>query len=238
MSENSYMALWLEAPLQAWGADSKFYRRETIDFPTKSGILGLICCALGASGNQREFLATFAPLSQLVFAFKDKTLKDGVFASIMYDFQTVGNGYNKEDKWENLHIPKKLKGKPATGSSGAKLTTRAYLQDMAFGVMLEVPCSLQDIIEQALQNPIWDLYFGRKNCAPTDFIYRGTFNQQEKAEQALLDIASKKELKVIFKVVDGECHDTGEMFVLRDVPLQFGEHKRYADRKVTKIRMV
>lgn len=54
---NPYLLLWLEAPLQAWGHDSRFGRRDSLDFPTKSGTLGLLCCARGAGGEEREWLA-------------------------------------------------------------------------------------------------------------------------------------------------------------------------------------
>jgi len=50
---NPYLLLWFEAPLQSWGSDSKFGRRDTQTFPTKSGVLGLVCSALGAGGEQR-----------------------------------------------------------------------------------------------------------------------------------------------------------------------------------------
>lgn len=42
-----YLLLWLEGPLQSWGHDSRFGRRETLHFPTKSGVLGMVCAALG-----------------------------------------------------------------------------------------------------------------------------------------------------------------------------------------------
>ncbi|MCR6650496.1 MAG: type I-E CRISPR-associated protein Cas5/CasD [Cellvibrionaceae bacterium] len=51
---NPYLLLWLEAPLQSWGHDSKFGRRDSLDFPTKSGVLGLLCCALGAGASKRN----------------------------------------------------------------------------------------------------------------------------------------------------------------------------------------
>ncbi len=38
----STLLLWLEAPLQSWGADSRFGRRATLPFPTRSGVLGLV----------------------------------------------------------------------------------------------------------------------------------------------------------------------------------------------------
>lgn len=66
---NPYLLLWLEAPLQAWGHDSRFGRRESLDFPTKSGVLGLLCCALGASGEQREWLERWIDLDMQVEAY-------------------------------------------------------------------------------------------------------------------------------------------------------------------------
>ncbi|WP_223273999.1 CRISPR-associated protein Cas5, partial [Nocardia cerradoensis] len=37
----------LAAPLQSWGVASRFARRETQQYPSKSGILGLIAAARG-----------------------------------------------------------------------------------------------------------------------------------------------------------------------------------------------
>lgn len=53
-----YLLMWLEAPLQAWGHESRFGRRESLDFPTKSGVLGLLCCALGYGGEQVAVFVT------------------------------------------------------------------------------------------------------------------------------------------------------------------------------------
>ena len=43
------LLLRLAAPLQSWGADSKFEVRKTNREPTKSGVLGLLAAALGYS---------------------------------------------------------------------------------------------------------------------------------------------------------------------------------------------
>ena len=56
--KTSFLLLWLESALQSWGADSKFGRRDSLPFPTKSGITGLLLCALGASGNKRVAIKT------------------------------------------------------------------------------------------------------------------------------------------------------------------------------------
>ena len=65
--DTRWMLLWFEAPLQSWGADSKFSRRDTLEYPTKSGVLGLVLCAMGASGEQKDLLAYFLDLKQTVF---------------------------------------------------------------------------------------------------------------------------------------------------------------------------
>ena len=112
---NPYLLLWLEAPLQAWGFDSKFGRRETLAFPTKSGVLGLLCCALGYSGEQREFLAVLAELDMQVLAYPRESKQKITQAPILRDFHMVGSGYDDSDPWQKMLIPKTSEGKPAVG---------------------------------------------------------------------------------------------------------------------------
>lgn len=235
---NPYLLLWLEAPLQSWGHDSKFGRRDTLNFPTKSGILGLIFSALGAGGEQTELLAEFAELKQTVISFvrAEKTSSDTLIKHdrepLLRDFHMVGSGYDDKDPWVSLLIPKTSEGGKAVGG-GAKMTYRYYLQDAAFAVLVQVPEARAATIIAALKNPTWDVYLGRKSCAPTDFIYRGQFTQDDDGIETALAIAEQKNLLEDFKVLSGK-HD-GELLTLMDVPLQFGEHKRYRDRQVTVI---
>jgi CRISPR system Cascade subunit CasD len=229
-----YLLLWLEAPLQSWGHDSKFGRRDTLNFPTKSGVMGLVCCALGQGGQQREFLAQFAPLKQTVFSFvrKNHKAEKRDREPLLRDFHMVGSGYDDKDPWTTLLIPKTAEGKKAVGG-GAKMTYRYYLQDAFFAVILETPSDLADSIAQALQAPVWDLCLGRKSCVPTDLVYRGVFDSEEEAIAYAKRIAEDKNLLEDFHVFDGQ-HD-GEALTLNDVPLQFGERKLYRDRRVTVI---
>ena len=46
--EKAYLALRLVGPMQAWGFESQYNRRNTGRFPTKSALAGLICAAFGA----------------------------------------------------------------------------------------------------------------------------------------------------------------------------------------------
>lgn len=227
-----YLLLWLEAPLQSWGHDSKFGRRDSLDFPTKSGVLGLLCCALGAGGKQTEWLARWANRDMQVRAYvpADKHGKPLPRQPLMRDFHMVGSGYDDQDPWQNLLIPKTNEGKKAVGG-GTKMTYRYYLQDMAFAVTLQGPQLELAELEAALQNPVWDLFLGRKSCVPTEFIAQGVHRDVERAMQYAGQLADAKQRLAAFSVLQGE-HD-GEVLTLNDVPLQFGEHKLYRDRRVT-----
>lgn len=231
-----YILLWLEGPLQAWGYDSLFGVRSTLDFPTKSGVLGMILAALGMSGPQEELLRTLSKGEQTVFSFKKS---NRVSASTMVDFHMVGNGYDSNDAWENLNIPKKRDGTKATGagsSAGSKITYRHYLQDAVFAVVAEIPEELSSAVESAFSEPVWPLCLGRRCCVPSKLIYRGSYSSLETAADQALSISDSYGYKLDFKAVEGQYPDEGEVLVLRDVPLSFGEHKKYESRYVTLIK--
>jgi len=238
---NPYLLLWFEAPLQSWGADSKFGRRDTLAFPTKSGVLGLVCAALGAGGSQQELLLEFAPLRQTAISYNRCREREGEFIRqdrepLLRDFHMVGSGYDDQDPWSNLLIPKTSEGKKAVGG-GTKMTYRYYLQDAAFAVILEAPGDQAERIADALRTPAWDIYLGRKNCVPTDFVYRGTFDREEAAMEQAENIAREKQRSEDFRVVQGALGEgeADEVFTLNDVPIQFGDDKRYRDRQVSLI---
>ncbi|MDO4569295.1 MAG: type I-E CRISPR-associated protein Cas5/CasD [Planctomycetia bacterium] len=221
-----YLFLWLEAPLQSWGFDSRFDLRATALFPTKSGIYGLLLASSGDSGPQTDLLAQMRDASFLAVDFR----KPGDAAPQLRDYHMVGSGYDKNDPWEKLHILKTSEGKPAVGG-GAKQTYRYYLQDKKFGVVIAFPDDLADKFATSLQNPVYDLYLGRKCCVPTDFIYRGVFPSEEEACTAMEALAEGKGLVPdrCFRDTDVENPDG---FYISDVPVEFGERKRYVDRCV------
>lgn len=221
--------------MQSWGHDSSFGRRDSLDFPTKSGVLGIICCALGAKGEQREWLSKWAEENMTVHAFSRVDYKgEAVMREPMLtDFHMVGSGYDDKNPWESLFIPKMINGKKAN-SSGGKLTYRYYIQDMAYAVILTGTSEMIDEVREALLNPVWDLYLGRKNCAPTEFIYQGEFSNDYDAYETALKISKEKNRGLLFSVLQG-VHE-GEVLCLNDVPVQFGNFKRYCDRQVTVVQ--
>lgn len=230
---SQYLLLWLEAPLQSWGFDSMFGRRDTLKFPTRSGVLGLLCAALGYSGEQKEFLAQMSSKQQLVVSYlrNDEKKQTITPEPLLMDFQMVGSGYDDSDPWQSLLIPKTSEGKKAVGG-GSKMTYRYYLQDARFAVVLECSQAESTLFSEALQNPMYDLFLGRKNCVPTEFIYQGVFDSENVALEQATEIANQKGCKEYFRVVEGD-HPDGDSMTLNDIPLQFGEVKKYRDRRVS-----
>lgn len=233
---NPYLLLWLEGPLQAWGHDSKFGVRDTLNFPTRSGVLGLLCCARGAGGAETEWLEQMRSMNMEVRAYSrtDQNGKAMMSEPALREFQMVGSGYDDRDPWQSLLIPKTSDGKKAVGG-GTKMTYRYYLQDSVFAVVIEIPFEQRQSLPQALQNPAWDLYLGRKNCPPTELIYQGVFEDDAVAWQQAKVIAESKQRLASFAVVEGDAD--GDVITLNDVPVQFGTEKRYRDRRITLLEL-
>lgn len=143
------LVLRLEGALQAWGERARWDIRDSLREPTKSGVVGLLGCALGVSRNDASRLADLS-----------RALRMGVRVeregSALDDYHTVsGDLPTAEAKRRDTTI----------------VSRRRYLEDAAFLVMLahdgspNVP-SL-DALAKALQAPSWPLYLGRRSCIPT-----------------------------------------------------------------------
>ncbi|MBQ9338261.1 MAG: type I-E CRISPR-associated protein Cas5/CasD [Lentisphaeria bacterium] len=221
-----YLVLYLKGPLQSWGADSRFDLRETMPYPTKSGIFGMLLAASGDSGPQRELLARMANASLSVFSFR----QENSAPERLRDFHMVGNGFKENDKWQSLMIPRKSDGSKAVGG-GAKLTYRYYLQDKTFAVLLEFPDDLADKFAAALKDPVYDLYLGRKCCAPTEMIFQGNFASENEAVQKIRSLAERDELTPELRIREVPRQEP-DARLLNDVPVAFGQHKVYRDRWV------
>ncbi|MDD2967384.1 MAG: type I-E CRISPR-associated protein Cas5/CasD [Desulfovibrionaceae bacterium] len=228
----SFLLLWLEAPLQSWGADSRFGRRDTLPFPTRSGILGLLCCAAGRGGEQEAWLEYMAGFGQSIVAYARQNNTAALRQPLLCDFHMVGSGYNSRDAWQDMLVPKTCEGKRPVGA-GTKITYRYYVQDMAFACALEMPEAEAASFANALQTPVWSISLGRKCCVPTDIVYRGTFCSAEEALAQAAELAAAKQRQRLFGVLDGAFPDEGEVLTLNDVPVRFGTQKLYRDRQVT-----
>ena len=222
-----FLALWLEGPLQAWGYDSRFDTRRTLDFPTRSGLTGLLLAASGDSGPQEELLAKMASFPLTVYGC-------GGDSARLTDFHMVGNGYDGSSKWEKLMTPKKSDGSTPVGG-GAKLTYRDYLVDRCFAAIWQMPASFAGKFADALRAPVYDIYLGRKCCVPSELVFQGCFDDEAGALAHVreLAVAKGRSLSRIYREVpDSEADE--ETLLLADVPVRFGIHKLFRERNVKK----
>lgn len=135
------LMMHLEGPMQAWGTSSRFSERETGLEPSKSGVIGILCAALGRSRD--------SDISDLT------NLKIGV--------RVDREGILRKDFHTTLDVPR------ASGSSNsdAVISNRYYLSDACFLVGLEGEKILLESLKKALENPKWALFLGRKAFVPS-----------------------------------------------------------------------
>jgi CRISPR system Cascade subunit CasD len=161
------LLLRLEGPLQSWGERSRWDYRDTASMPTKSGVIGLLACALGKKRNDPFILAL------------DKKLVMGVRmerpAQVMTDYQTASGTI--------LTSEGKERGKK--GEVSTLQSWRQYLQDAAYLVALSGEEGILKACAEALQHPVWTVYLGRKSCVPTRPIFEALTNAYCSLEDAL-----------------------------------------------------
>ena len=142
------LLLRLAAPLQAWGTESKFDTRHTRREPSKSGVIGLLACALGI---RRQDTAAMAELEKISFGIR----VDQEGQQLM-DYHTV-----KSYKSITAYLAEE-------DPSDAYQTYRYYLADAIFlAAVSSEDDALMDRLEAALHHPVFPLYLGRRSCPPT-----------------------------------------------------------------------
>jgi len=147
MSIPSTLLLRLQGPMQSWGTASRFDERDTQLEPSKSGVIGLVCAALGR--DRREPIDDLAALRMGVRVDRE--------GALMSDYHTAMNIVSADAKRKDR----------------ASLGRRYYLSDAVFLVGLEGEHTLLERCYGALRNPVWPLALGRKSFVPRClFIYR------------------------------------------------------------------
>lgn len=209
----SSLVFTLMGPLQSWGASSRFATRRTEKMPTKSGVIGMLAAAKGLRRTE--------PLTELLdLRFGVRVEQAG---KLLRDFQTE---------------------RTLDGKASMPLSYRYYLSDAVFLAAVESSNSgLLEELSEALRNPVFPLYLGRRSCPPSvpfqpDIIdesleislskepWRASewYRKKTKSRKVLLDMT--------FDAGPGE---TGTDTV-RDVPVSFDPRRReYTWRDVVNV---
>lgn len=215
-SEKRFLALRLEGPLQSWGFDSQYNRRNTGLMPTKSAIAGMCCAALGlprGSDKEREFLVLFGAVRMTAIAIPRNGVRKELPVRRLQDYHTV------------------QKTRRASGAinNDCVLTHRQYLMDAAFGALLEGDAFLLGEIATALVDPKWGIWLGRKTCIPSAPVFAGL---EDKREDALRLLIGEKRLESFTRQEEAENFADGRDS-LPDSPVSFAIQRRlFSPRRV------
>lgn len=141
---NGVLLIPCVGPMQSWGTRSRFQERDTEREPSKSGMIGMLCAALGRDRNE--------PVDDLA------KLKIGVRVDregkLEKDFQTA----------QDVAVA-------SGGTTQNLLSNRYYLADAAFLVGVEGQMELLGKLHGALRKPVWPLFLGRKSYVPSNPFY-------------------------------------------------------------------
>lgn len=155
------LLLRLAGPMQSWGTQSRFTQRETGMEPSKSGVVGLLCAALGmprdADRAEHDGRAIrFAELVALPMAIRVE--REGM---VECDYHTAGGAHLLRDARRGYGVAQ------AGGGVRTVISERYYLADADFLVGLAGELGLLAHLHTALQSPVWHLALGRKSFVPT-----------------------------------------------------------------------
>ncbi len=139
----------LAGPMQSWGVMSRFSKRDTGKEPSKSGVIGLVCAAMGISRNDDQH-PDFLKLTESKLGVR--VLREGVLQSDYHTAQNIA--------------------KADGGIKDTELSTRNYLSDADFIAAIESDDrELLQRVHEALKKPKWQLFLGRKAFVPHVPVY-------------------------------------------------------------------
>lgn len=164
MKDTCIILLRLEGALQSWGEHSRFDYRDCASMPTKSGIVGMIGCAMGLRRGSEQLRVLSENIRVAVRC--DRPGKQNV------DFHTV----TADDAILNAQGKKRCK---------TIVTYRTYLQDASFLAAIETNRELAQKIDHAFHDPCWPVYLGRKSCVPSRPVYIGISEEYDSLEDAM-----------------------------------------------------
>lgn len=158
-------AFRLAGPTQSWGTPSHFDHKNTLPYPTLSGILGLLRAAHG--------IPRTAPSNEWAWMFNlGIAIRIDQPGHIRTDYHTI-NPRQKilaDDeplaRFENTAQIPLGNGSPwkVGGTGSTKLTTRDYVHDAVYTLLITGPTPEITTLLDTVDNPTWTLSLGRKAC--------------------------------------------------------------------------
>lgn len=196
----------LVAPMQSWGVQSHYTIRDSGLEPSKSGVIGLFCAALGRPRT--------APVDDL--------------AALRMGVRVDREGALRSD----YHIAQDVLDSSGGKTRDSIVTNRYYLADAAFLVGLEGRLDLLVELQAALYKPVWALYLGRKAFPPSMPVgLRDGLQHGKNLEQALSEygwIVRQRNPGATVRFVLDAAHGAQ---VRQDVPISFSA-RSFSSRRI------
>lgn len=226
--QSAVLTLRLASPRQSWGHASKYNRRDTNRFPTKSGLVGLLANAQG-----RDFNDSVTDLAALTLAVR------------LDQPGTLATDYHTLSDYRGSPLPATevtTRGTQKLTTKITHLTERDYIDDAVFVAAFQGPAKLIADLAQAVRDPARLLYLGRRSCPLLTPPVIGVYNSdvdtvltqlpwqaarwaQQKHAQ-LHNNATTVDLEVAIDDIKGTE-------TLNDVPVSFAVgYRSYATRRV------
>lgn len=203
------LLLRLQGPLQSWGTTSCFDERDTQLEPSKSGVIGVLCAALGR--DRAEPVDDLAALRMGV-----RVDREGV---PMRDYQTATG------------VVIAATGKADLGRT--VVSPRFYLSDAIFLVGLEgSDGALLQAVHQALKAPVWPLALGRKSFVPACPVWLPDGLTDQLLRDALQHYDSPHHARPKRQAMRLLLEDPNEGAVRHDQPLAPFSQRRFGPRCV------
>lgn len=214
------LVLRLAGPMQSWGEHSEFGDRDTLPYPSRSGLIGMFAAAQGVTRG--ESLERYEALRLTV-----RIDSPGLHMS---DFHTIGGGLPRART-----VPT-AEGKRKPENATTIVTRRSYLADAVFTVAVTGP-GIEDV-GRALRFPRWQSYLGRRSFVPDPLLVLRTGAPDPVQElrtgvplpwRRLTEGAESVDVDL---VTEGRA-DAESRTILNDVPRSFAPRgRRYASREV------
>ncbi|MDP3480683.1 MAG: type I-E CRISPR-associated protein Cas5/CasD [Desulfoprunum sp.] len=153
-----FLILKLHGPMQAWGEHTFEGLRPSANFPTRSGLLGLLGACLGIARNERERLQALADSVGMAVRVDKRSMTNKDGTSRVLRMVKITDYHTVKDARENYAGLK---------SHETIQTWREYLYDAEFTVALwnqpSAAVTLDDL-EAAVKRPFFTPYLGRRSC--------------------------------------------------------------------------
>lgn len=173
MNDSKKLKLVCSAMLQSWRIQGLGPRdRYTELHPTKSGIVGMIACALGYGRGDPRIQQLFNK-TELYLAKSNQLICDAKNLS-----------YPSIDTLTDFQVARapKVGMQTADGTKRiveATLIYKEYIVNHSFVLYLVSDDSTLNTIEEALRNPVWQYYLGSKCCIPAEPVGQGISDVRE-----------------------------------------------------------